>query len=313
MSYLFNTFSTQTSYILRTVWQDLCKRKLSTLLTVLVISISLTIPMVGYLLWKNTQQAVTNFYPEQELTVYLHKNLSKTDINSVVQKIYHFEKEKIQKVEFISREQSLADFRAWSGFGDALDILDDNPLPAIVIVKPKEPFSKMSILKTFRESLQNIPGVQEVRLDSSWLEKLKVLTWLMARIGIICAVLMSVSVFLIISNTIRIDVSNNKDTIKVMQLVGATEYFIARRFIYTGILYGVLGSLLALCFAMIISSYVTGLVKYVADLFVVNFQVNQFNFSEIFFIIIFCTFIGWVSAKLATNRCIYKLGTEKRS
>lgn len=312
MSYLFNIFSTQTSYILKTVWQDLFKRKASTLLTVLVISISLTIPMVGYLLWKNTQQAVINFYPEQELTIYLHKNLSKTDIDSVVQKIHSFETDKIEKVEFISREQSLADFRAWSGFNEALDILDDNPLPAIVLVKPKEEFAETSMLKVFRASLQNIPGIQEVRLESSWLEKLKVLSWLMVRIGIVCAILMSISVFLIIGNTVRIDVSNNRETIKIMQLVGATEYFIARRFIYTGVFYGALGSILALCFSTIISSYFTGLVKYVADLFVVNFHVNQFDFSEILLIIVGCVFIGWMSAKLATNRYIYKLGTQKR-
>ena len=78
----FNShFGAQTRYILRSVWQDLLKRKFGTFLTILVIASSLTIPTVGYLLWKNTHQAATEFYPEPELTVYLNKNLSDNEVN----------------------------------------------------------------------------------------------------------------------------------------------------------------------------------------------------------------------------------------
>ncbi len=304
-----NSFSVQTRYIWRTVWQDLFRRKLSTLLTVLVISVSLTIPMVGYLLWKNTHQAATEFYPEQELTVYLHKNLGNNDVEHLVKKIRQFETDKIEKVEFISREQSLAEFKTWSGFGEALDILDDNPLPAIVTVKPKPAFTQNSMMLVFRDQLQKIKGVQEVRLDNAWLEKLTALTWLMQQAAIMCAILMSISVFLVIGNSVRTDVSNNKATIEVMQLVGATEYFISRRFICTGIFYGLFGSLLAILFSLLVIGYFTNIVRYVTELFVVKFELNHFNLSEIIFIIIFCVFIGWFSAKLATHKYIHKLGS----
>ncbi|MDP8033021.1 permease-like cell division protein FtsX [Pasteurella atlantica] len=301
MFQLFNIFSVQTRYIWRVVWQDLLQRKLGTLLTVLVISVSLTIPMVGYLLWKNTHNAATQFYPEQELTIYLHKNLSKSSVNLVVEKIRQFETDKMDSLEFISRQQSLDDFRKWSGFGKALDILDDNPLPAIVILKPKKVFSGIEHMLLFRNELQKIKGIQEVRLDNEWLEKLTALTWLIAKVGVICALLMSISVFLVIANSVRTEVSNNKATIEVMQLVGATKYFIARRFIYTAMIYGLLGSILAILLALVVASYFSNVVRYVADLFVVKFELNHFNFSEIFFVIVFCIFIGWLSAKVATK------------
>ncbi|MDP8080177.1 permease-like cell division protein FtsX [Phocoenobacter skyensis] len=310
MSYSLNIFSVQTRYILRTVWQDLFRRKLSTLLTVLVISVSLTIPMMGYLLWKNTHYAATEFYPEQEITVYLHKNLSTKDVEVLVDKIRPFEKDKMEDFQFISRQQSLEDFRLWSGFDEALDILDDNPLPAIVIFKPKKEFTTTEHMLAFRNALQDIKGVQEVRLDNGWLEKLTALTWLIAKVGVICAVLMSISVFLVIGNSVRSDVSNNKAAIEVMQLVGATEHFIARRFIYTGVIYGLLGSLLAILFSLIIVGYFAGVVKYVTDLFVVKFELNSFNLSEVCFAVAFCVFIGWFSAKIATNKYIQKLGSK---
>ncbi len=301
MFQLFNIFSVQTRYIWRVVWQSLLQRKLGTLLTVLVISVSLTIPMVGYLLWKNTYNAATQFYPEQELTIYLHKNLSKSSINLVVEKIRQFEPDKMEELEFISRQQSLDDFRKWSGFGKALDILDDNPLPAIVILKPQKMFSGIEHMLLFRDELQKIKGIQEVRLDNEWLEKLTALTLLIAKVAIVCALLMSISVFLVIANSVRTEISTNKAPIEVMQLIGATKYFIARRFIYTAMIYGLLGSIVAILLALVVASYFSNVVRYVADLFVVKFELNHFDFSEIFFVIVFCTFIGWLSAKVATK------------
>lgn len=76
----------QTAYTLRAVWADLWQRKFGTLLTILVIAVSLTIPTVSYLMWKNLHLATTQFYPESELTIYLHKNLSEENANLVVEK-----------------------------------------------------------------------------------------------------------------------------------------------------------------------------------------------------------------------------------
>lgn len=298
----------QTRYILRSVWQDLTKRKFGTLLTILVIAASLTIPTVSYLLWKNTSQAAAQFYPDPELTVYLHKNLSENDVNPVVERIRHFENDKMESLNYISRQQSLEEFRSWSGFGNALDILDDNPLPAVVILKPKKEFVSPDSMLAFRDGLQKIKGVQEVRLDNGWIEKLSALSELIARVAITCTLLMLVAVFLVIGNSIRSDVSNSRASINVMQLLGATQHFIARPFIYTGMIYGLLGSLLAMLFSLMTISYFTGVVRYVADMFTVKFELHGFNLSEIVFIVVLSIFLGWLAAKLATNRHIQKIG-----
>lgn len=306
----FSKLGAQTNYSLRAVWQDLMQRKLGTFLTVLVIAVSLTIPTVSYLLWKNTHEAATQFYPESQLTVYLHKNLAEHDVNTVVDRIRAFETDKIESFNYISRQQSLDEFRSWSGFGEALDILDENPLPAVVTLKPKANFNNADTMVELRNGLQQIKGVQEVRLDNGWLEKLTALTWLIARIAVVCTLLMLLAVFLVIGNSVRTDVANSKAAIEVQQILGATDHFIARPFLYTGMIYGLFGSLLAVLFSAVTISYFTGVVKYVTDMFTVQFELNGLDFSEAFFLVVLCVFIGWLSAKIATMRNIFRIGSR---
>ena len=170
---------------------DLVKRKFGTLLTILVIAVSLTIPTVSYLLWKNLHLATTQFYPESELTIYLHKNLSEEDANLVVEKIR--QQEGVESLNYVSRQDSLKEFKSWSGFGEELEILDDNPLPAVVMVKPSKAFNESEKRAELRANLNKIKGVQEVRLDNDWMEKLTALSWLFAHVAIFCTVLMTIA------------------------------------------------------------------------------------------------------------------------
>ena len=303
MSFRLNfPFGVQSVYVLRAVLADLLKRKFATLLTVLVIAVSLTIPTVSYLLWKNIHHATTQFYPESELTVYLHKNLSEEDANLVVEKIR--QQEGVESLNYISRQESLNEFRHWSGFSEELDVLDDNPLPAVVMIKPSKAFNESQKRNELRENLDKIKGVQEVRLDNDWLEKLTALTWLVAHVAIFCTLLMAVAVFLVIGNSIRADVYSNQANIEVMKLLGATDQFILRPFLYTGMIYAALGGFLACIFSSLTIGYFTGAVKYVTDIFAVNFNLNGLGLVEFLFLIVVCIIMGYIGAWLSATRYI---------
>ena len=303
MSFRLNfPFGVQSVYVLRAVLADLLRRKFATLLTVLVIAVSLTIPTVSYLLWKNIHHATTQFYPESELTVYLHKNLSEEDANLVVEKIR--QQEGVESLNYISRQESLNEFRHWSGFNEELDVLDDNPLPAVVMIKPTKAFNESQQRNELRENLDKIKGVQEVRLDNDWLEKLTALTWLVAHVAIFCTVLMAVAVFLVIGNSIRADVYSNQANIEVMKLLGATDQFILRPFLYTGMIYAALGGFFACIFSSLTIGYFTGAVKYVTDIFAVNFNLNGLGLVEFLFLIVVCVIMGYIGAWLSATRYI---------
>ena len=303
MSFRLNfPFGVQSVYVLRAVLADLMKRKFATLLTVLVIAVSLTIPTVSYLLWKNIHHATTQFYPESELTVYLHKSLSEEDANLVVEKIR--QQEGVESLNYISRQESLNEFRHWSGFSEELDVLDDNPLPAVVMIKPTKAFNESQKRNELRENLDKIKGVQEVRLDNDWLEKLTALTWLVAHVAIFCTVLMAVAVFLVIGNSIRADVYSNQANIEVMKLLGATDQFILRPFLYTGMIYAALGGFFACIFSSLSIGYFTGAVKYVTDIFAVNFNLNGLGLVEFLFLLVVCIIMGYIGAWLSATRYI---------
>ncbi len=303
MSFRLNfPFGVQSVYVLRAVLADLLRRKFATLLTVLVIAVSLTIPTVSYLLWKNIHHATTQFYPESELTVYLHKNLSEEDANLVVEKIR--QQEGVESLNYISRQESLNEFRHWSGFNEELDVLDDNPLPAVVMIKPTKAFNESQQRNELRENLDKIKGVQEVRLDNDWLEKLTALTWLVAHVAIFCTVLMAVAVFLVIGNSIRADVYSNQSNIEVMKLLGATDQFILRPFLYTGMIYAALGGFFACIFSSLTIGYFTGAVKYVTDIFAVSFNLNGLGLVEFLFLLVVCVIMGYIGAWLSATRYI---------
>ena len=296
------SFFVQTAYTLRAVWADLWQRKFGTLLTILVIAVSLTIPTVSYLMWKNLHLATTQFYPESELTIYLHKNLSEEDANLVVEKIR--QQEGVESLNYVSRQESLKEFKSWSGFGEELEILDDNPLPAVVMVKPTSEFNVSEKRDELRTNLTKIKGVQEVRLDNDWMEKLTALTWLIAHVAIFCAVLMTLAVFLVIGNSIRSDVYSSKANIQVMKLLGATDQFILRPFLYTGVIYGFFGAFFASFFSSLLIGYFTSAVKYVTDIFAVSFDLNGLEMGEFLFLMSICSVVGYASAWIAATRHI---------
>lgn len=299
-------FWVQMNYVLRNVWADLCLRKYGTLLTILVIAVSLTIPTVSFLLWKNTHLATTKFYPETELTVYLHKNLNADDANKVVEKIR--EQNGVQSLNYMSRQESLKEFKAWSGFNEELDILDDNPLPAVVMIHPTAEFQGSEKRQDLHNNLMKIKGIEEVRMDNDWLEKLTAITWLIAHVAIFSAVLMTLAVFLVIGNSIRSDVYSSKANIQVMKLLGATDQFVLRPFLYTGIIYGFLGALVACIFSSFVIGYFTSAVRYVTDIFAVQFELNGLGLAEFAFLLIICSIVGYASAWIAATRHIKMLG-----
>ena len=169
-----NVFNEQVRYAFHGALQDLKSKPLATFLTVMVIAISLTLPSVCYMVYKNVNQAASQYYPSPQITVYLDKAL---DDNAAAQVVGQIQAEQgVDKVNYLSREEALGEFRNWSGFGGALDMLEENPLPAVAVVNPKLDFQGTESLNTLRDRISRIKGIDEVRMDDSWFARLSALT-----------------------------------------------------------------------------------------------------------------------------------------
>ncbi len=143
----------QWRYAWRGTLSDMYRKPLATFLTVMVIAISLTLPSVCYMVYKNVNQAASQYYPSPQITVYLDKAL---DDNAAAQVVGQIQKQGVEKVNYLSREEALGEFRNWSGFGGALDMLEENPLPAVAVVIPKLDFQGTDSLNTLRDRITRI-------------------------------------------------------------------------------------------------------------------------------------------------------------
>lgn len=277
---------------------DMMRQPLATLLTVMVIAISLTLPSVCYLVYKNVSEAAAQWYPTPQLTVYLDKALD-DDAAEQVMTVLKGE-EGVDKVNYLSREEALGEFRNWSGFGGALDMLEENPLPAVAIITPKMNFESSETLNTLRDRVAAVKGIDEVRMDDSWFARLAALTGLVGQVAAMIGILMIVAVFLVIGNSVRLSIFSRRDTINVMKLIGATDGFILRPFLNGGALLGFSGAILSLILSQAMVWQLGSAVAKVASVFGTTFVLHGLGWDECLLLVLVSAMIGWIAAWLAT-------------
>lgn len=296
----FYRWRRQIGYAWRNTFNNFTQHIFASLLTVFVIAIAITLPTISYLLWKNANQAAQQWYPTPNLTVYINKKLTSKQTTELITKLksYH----EVEKIDYLSRDQTKEEFKTWSGFGSALDLLDENPLPAVAIIIPKEEAKQTSILHTFQSKLIGINGVDDVQLDDSWFTRLTALTDMVKSIVWIISIFMIGAVSLVIGNSIRLSIFARRQTIVVMQLIGATEGFILRPFLYNGTLIGFMSAILALVLSKLFIFQIDSIILRVSAVFGATFTIKGLSWEESLLIVLFSMILGWLSALIVTKK-----------
>lgn len=295
----FPRWKRQIQYAWQNVFNDFRQHAIASLLTIIVIAISITLPTIGYLLWKNANQAAHQWYPTPNLTVYIAKNLNAKDTDTLITQIKQFPQ--VETLTYLSRDETIQEFKSWSGFSEALDLLDENPLPAVAIVIPKTEAKQTEILHAMQAAIIKLKGVDDVRLDDSWFTRLTTFTDMVRTIVMTISVFMIIAVALVIGNSIRLAIFSRRQTIIVMQLIGATDGFILRPFLYSGMFNGFISAILALILSEIFIFQIDSIILNVSSVFGTIFNLEGLNWDESFFIILISTMIGWSSALMATK------------
>ena len=221
----------------------LARSPLSTILTLLVIALALALPTSLRLFVSNAQLATGNFANAVDVSVYLKTDVPLAKAQQLAQAAG--QRAEVAAVTVIAADKGLEDFRTYSGFGEALQALKENPLPHVLHVRPKAEDSSAAALESLRRYFSAWPEVDLVQVDSEWVMRfnaiLEVLRWLL----LIAAVLLGLGVLAVIGNTIRLEIQGRRAEIEVTKLVGGSNSFVRRPFLYTGVLYGLGGALLA--------------------------------------------------------------------
>ena len=168
-----------------------------------------------------------------QISLYLRKDLPEQSILDMKQRILLYPE--VESVTYMNRDEALREFREISGFGDALDYLDSNPLPPVLSVIPDPRWQNPEGAAELLAKLENEPGIEQGKLDLQWLTRLQGIMNLLRHTITGIAVLLLSAVLLIVGNTLRLNILNQRSEIEVLKLVGATDAFIHRPFLYTGI------------------------------------------------------------------------------
>ncbi|KOO12627.1 cell division protein FtsX, partial [Vibrio xuii] len=206
----------------------------------------------------------------------------------------------VAKVEYISPQQGLDDLSQYSGFEQAISLLDDYALPGVLVITPSSE-DKLAI-KQLATKIRAEDDITDVRLDEDWLTRLDAIKNLVGGIVIALSVLMLGSVFLIVGNTLRFNVLANKDEIQTMKLIGATNSFILRPYLYSGMWFGLLGALFAWVVTAVITVLLNNSVEQLALLYDSRFRLIGLNWDESLLLLMLGTFLGCLAAKVSAQR-----------
>ncbi len=221
----------------------LLSHRVGTLMTVLVLGIALLLPLGLHLTLVNLDRLDLREEQWGALTVFLADGAGEGPARSLAEELDALET--VAAVELVSPEQGLEEFRAASGFG-SLDLLESNPLPWVLSVSPAAGEGLEERVEALSDALRGRDIVAQVDYDRKWLERLGRLLDLGRAAVAVLAVLFSVAVVVVVSNTIRLDVAARADEIEILSLVGAWPSFIRQPFLYSGFWYGLLGGVMAM-------------------------------------------------------------------
>lgn len=222
----------------------MAQRPVATILIILVIGIALALPLLLQLLIQNARQAAGNWDQGVELSLYLRPGLEEARARQITASLRN--RGDIAAVQLVTAAQALQDFKEHSGFGAALDLLGGNPLPAVLVVTPAVGAAGAAGLAALKLQLAAIDGVEQVQLDTDWVKRLQAMLNLLRRLVALVAVALVAGIVAIVGTVIRLDVANRQREIEVMKLVGGTDAFARRPFLYSGALFGLMGAGLAL-------------------------------------------------------------------
>lgn len=215
---------------------------LQNLATVLVIAIALALPTGLYLGVVTVQQLAGGLDPGSRITLYLRGDVPTAAVDTILGNIKRHAL--VADTIYVSPEQGLAEFKAQSGFGDVLELLDGNPLPPVILVTAKADVDPAA-LDALAAEAAGWSEVEQARLDSQWLARVRAMADLGRQLSLSLAAALALGVLLIVGNTIRLAIENRRDEILVLKLVGGTDAFVRRPFLYLGLWYGLCGGVCA--------------------------------------------------------------------
>jgi cell division transport system permease protein len=278
----------------------LYRNRLATLMTTLVIGIALALPAGLYLLLANLDRLSGTWGAQASLSVFLKDGVTNEKAAGIAGEVRAWPE--VASVTLITPEQALKEFSRRSGFADVLAALDENPLPVVLVVIPSVNHTEPAASAALQQRLRQLPEADLVQLDLKWVERLAAILDIARRAVLLISTLLGLAVLLMVGNTIRLEIQNRRQEIMVTKLIGATNGFVQRPFLYSGLWYGLLGGAVAWAVVELGFYLLQAPVRRLVGLYEGHFQLQTLSWQLLLVLLGGGVILGLLGSWLAVSR-----------
>lgn len=274
------------------------RQPLGSLMTIAVIAIALALPSGLRVMVNNARVLSGSWESAVDFTVYLDMSVNEADARALAREVEA--RADVSRAALVDRAQALAEFRAYSGFGEALDALEENPLPHALVVRPEG--GTRGDVEALARDLGAMDETALVQLDTAWVERLRSVLVLARRVVDMATVLLGLAVVVVIGNTIRLEINNRRDEIEVIKLVGGSDGYVRRPFLYLGFCYGLGGGVVAAITIATGLGLISSPARSLAQLYDSGYRLVGLSASQTALLLGAGAILGWGGAAIATAR-----------
>jgi cell division transport system permease protein len=278
----------------------LMRNPMASLFTLLVIAVALALPMSLKLFVTNARVATGDFRNAIDLSVYLKTDVALSKAEQLAANAR--QRGGVAEVTLIPSDEALEEFRTYSGFGAAIEVLEQNPLPHVLHVRPAADSASAAALESLRQYFTAWPEVELVQIDSEWVMRFNAILDVLRKVLLFVAALLALGVLAMVGNTIRLEILNRRAEIEVTKLVGGSNGFVRRPFLYTGMLYGLGGALLAWGMIGVMVTVLQDPVTTLARLYGSQYTLGGPGLEDTVTLLAGGAILGWVGAWISASR-----------
>jgi len=286
----------------------LVRNPFSSAMSIVVMAIAISLASGFYLLVVNTQQLAGNIESTNQISLFLKSTFSDKAGENLADRIR--KNGNIEHVKLITKAQALKEFKSYSGFGDALNVLENNPLPIVIQVLPKNTLDDLHAVEQLMAEFSKLPQVDFAQMDMQWVKRLHSIMQIMQRSVFLLTVLLSFAVLFITGNTIRLELQNRRDEVLVAKLVGATHSFIQRPFLYTGFWLGLSSGFVAWVLVSLMMIMLQGPIERLSALYNGAFDVKYLSLSDTLTLLIIASLLGVIGSWIVLRQQLKQIKPE---
>ncbi len=277
----------------------LSRTRLASGMTAAVLGISLALPATFLLLLQNIESTTEGWDSGAQISLFLDGAMEESSYRAMARELEN--RPEVLRTEVVTPETALAQFQGLSGMDGALELLDENPLPPLIVVVPG-PQLDAAALEALTRELDALSQVDQARLDLEWVQRLHAIMELLRRGVWLVAALLGITVVLVVGNTIRLAIESRREEIVITKLIGATNAFIRRPFLYEGAWYGLGGGLLAVTLVELGRALLQGPARTLSELYGTGLLLHGLGVSGVLWVLGSGVMLGLLGSWLAVGR-----------